>query len=225
MGIDAVERGKHGGHRLGALHDGIEQTSVELQAVGVAQQLVHEVAIACRPLGRNDGDALGHLGERQLLVHVDDALGLEAIEDFLALALHVAHRVAGVDVVDHHLHAIQAMIGYRHIHQHLHARREHLSRSFEELIVEFGVIAGPNGSAHLGNGLTSSIFLNQFGVTVSTAVQTQVAGLGNHPLVKQLGVTVQCSLDAAVELAQGDTVRLIEKIGLIHLTRLILLPL
>ena len=205
--VDAVQGSHDGGNRLGSLHDGIEQAGVELQSVGVALQLVDEVPVARCPCCRDDGDALWHVGPGQLLVQVDDALVGKALDDSLPLALHVAQGIAGVDVVDDDLEAIEAVIGHRDIDEHFHASCQHLTRSPEKLVVEFPVGVGPDGCTHLGDGLTVGVFLDELGVTVPAAVQPQVAGLGNDPLVAQALVSIEHLLDGGIELAQFHALR------------------
>ena len=201
--VNAVQRCQYRGNRLRALHDSRKQTGIELQSVRIMAQLVHEVAISGGSRCRNNRNALRHIGPRQLHVHLKDACLLKAVDDFLSLALHVAHGVAGVDVVDDDLDAVEAMECCRHVDQHLHARSQNLARGFKKLVIQVPVIACPDGSPHLGNGRTLVILLDEFSIAVAAAVQAQITSLGNDPLAAQPGIVVQHLLDAGIKLTQG----------------------
>ncbi len=75
-------------------------------------------------------------------------------------------------------------------------------------MIQLPVGSRPNGSADFGDGRALIIFLDELGVAVPTAIETQVAALGNDPLVLDVTLAIQMVLDARIELAQRETLGL-----------------
>jgi len=81
-----------------ALHDSRKEFGAETISPGIVRQLIAEVAIASRRSRGNHRHPLGQHRHLQLLVQINNPLYFQLPEDFLALPLHVAHRISGIDV-------------------------------------------------------------------------------------------------------------------------------
>ena len=75
-------------------------------------------------------------------------------------------------------------------------------------MIQLPIGSRPHHRTDFGHGFALGVLLDEFGVAMSTTVQAQVAGLGNHPLVVQGCHAIEVILDARVKLTQRHALRL-----------------
>ena len=182
----------------------MKQAWIETHAIFIVGELLHEVAISSGTGSRHDGDALQHRRHRHRLVLPDDALLGEAVEDFLALTLHIAEGKFGVDVVNYHRQAVLRAIVHAQAHHNLHIVANVAARHLLELRIEEPELVAPNYGFDFSHRRTCFwVLFKQLEVAV--LVDAHIGGFSHHPAVHHTWVGQQ-SLDAVVELLQSDSV-------------------
>lgn len=98
MAVDAVEGSYDRLLGGSTLHGSREEVGIEADTVVVVAELMAEVAISCSVLCAHDGNALGQKRDVDLLVHVDDALVVQSLDDLLTAQSQFAQGEARVDI-------------------------------------------------------------------------------------------------------------------------------
>ena len=154
---------------LCSLHHGRKQLGAECQSVRIVLQLIAEVLVASSSSSRNYGNALQQGRQLDFLVHREDSLILQLLDDFLSALCHVAQGESWVDVDDVERVAVGFVEVDFHFHQHFHSSRKSLPCGVLEVGTNESPFVRPNLSSCLGNDAVVPLcLLHKFHVAVSS---------------------------------------------------------
>ena len=190
----------------GTLHKGIEKRN--FKPVRTVGKFVTEILITGGIAGRNDRQTLNHHGQLQFTVHFEYAVGLQPCNGLLPLPLHVPERIGRINVGNLQRKAVQLVIRYHHLHQHLQSGREHLPRQLTKIRFQHRISIAPDDGVRLGlRNVIRTTLLDQLEITMPRIVHFQFADLGRHPIRQRMRL-VDARLDHRLQPAERYGVRL-----------------
>ena len=166
------------------LHGSSEEVSIEADTIVVVAELVAEVAISGSILCAHDSDALGQERDVDLLVHVDDALIVQPLDDLLPTQSQFAQSEARVDIDNVEREPISLVHLHHHAHQNLHSGREPLaSHRLERLPAQHPSVAPYRSPCPCHDGIAARRILDEFEIAVPIGCRPDLRDLSHHPIM------------------------------------------
>ena len=150
--FSGIQKGRHDGSRsLFSLHEGLQKVQTENIPFGIVQQMVPEIPIPGGRLGRDDGQAVRDLRQRQFLLQLHVTAGGEPLDGALAFQRLLPQGESRVYIVYEQRDAVQFAETNLDPYQDGNARLERLPGLFFEETLDGGIVPLPDHGPGFGN--------------------------------------------------------------------------